>query len=1528
MNLKTTNYLLNSSMRGRKLEKYNIQEKIREVSAIQFGIMSPEEIQRRSVVEVQYPEMFETSSSSQPKIGGLMDPRLGPTNPQAECHTCGKRMETCPGHFGHIDLVRPVYHPGFIDTVLKVVRCVCHVCGRLLVYPSDIPETATSVHDMQDIIKTKRKKYSVCGTIQTTKGNEDDEDFAEWQQQGCQAAQYRYKKENMQIQYFLSKDDELHELTAQAALAIMQKITDEDATRLGFKSLSRCRPEWLILTVLPVPPPTVRPSLLMDNKRGEDDLTFKLADIIKANNNIFKHEQKGTPPNRLSGLIGLLQFHVATYINNDFPNWGIAQQRSHRPIKGIIQRFNTKSGRLRGHLMGKRGDFTARTVIGGDPNVSIQELVMPEAIARILTFPERVNDYNREWLYGLIQNGPNEYPGARMVVKSDGTKIDLRYCTTVIELSAGDVVERHLQDGDIVIFNRQPSLHKMSMMGHRIKVMSNSTFRFNLATTTPYNADYDGDEMNVHVPQSYLSRSEVEQIMMVSTQIISPKNSTPVIGIIQDALLGAALMSSKSTFFTKGEVMQFCGLLKDWNGEMPDPTILKPQLMWTGKQIFGLLISKTLDYRKKSNINKDHPKMIDNIMEDSMVIIVKGELMTGVLDKKSLGVSGGSLIHTIFNDYGPEKVTHFIDQIQWLCNHHLLHRGFSIGIGDCILEKDSYREHIKTQVGDAIKEVYKLMESEEQTEGKKLEERINKILNGATNTLGKYVQNHISKQNNLITMVNAGSKGNHLNISQIMALVGQQNLAGKRIPMSYFLRTLPHFDIGDEGPKARGFVKSSYYDGLSPLELFFHTVGGREGLVDTAIKTADTGYTMRRLVKSMEDVRVTYDRTVRNAQSEIIQFLYGEDNMDSCKLELQALHVKLSDSDRFADEQLEEQFLKVQHTMPFIDREKFEEIVEKEWDQLQEHADYLENVFYKNKEKRLIHSPIHWDRLIKRIKNQRDIHMDAEGEHGEDLFNCIYIVTQIDILIQRIKPVPLFEIMLRKHAYSHRLIYDLEFTIADFHRFIRTIEDTCRRAQVQPGEVVGTVAAQSIGEPAQQMTLNTFHFSGISSRNVTLGVPRLTEIINVSKNPKHPSISIYFPDEHSDKLQVKRFKERLAYTILGSLLEVDGDDCQNNVVSSVSDEFEMEPYMEDTYLIQFSHEELQTMKNQMIRLVFDMVLLEEKGLTTAAIAHHINDLFQGDIRCVYSDQNAPKALIHVRIMDSSDGLTEEDMLLFLQEIYKNVQQMPLCGIFGIDKVFMLRDMLNFNNWILETEGSNYKEILTLPYVDAGRTISNSPYEVNQVLGIEAARQCVIDEIRAVMERYGIAVQYRHLALLSDVMTHHGYLMAISRHGINRIDAGPLTKATFEEMADMLLEAAVNAKVDDLDGVSARIILGLQAYSGTGSFGLFYPSGKETSTHEMYQQQLEKIKESLRKRKLEEKLPQHAGNTLSQEVDGRQTQRPRPISPAYGNQSYRPISPAYSQAPPTPPTPNRRHPSPLQRTEPSKKSKKTDIFGWL
>lgn len=341
--------------------------------------------------------------------------------------------------------------------------------------------------------------------------------------------------------------------------------------------------------------------------------------------------------------------------------------------------------------------------------------------------------------------------------------------------------------------------------------------------------------MNVHAPQSYLARVEIEKLLMVPTQVISPKGSTPVIGIIQDALLGASILTHKSTFMEQSMVMQICMYIQNFDGNLPEPAILKPKRMWSGKQIVSLLIPNTLYMKKKSNVfnGKKGENPWIQIEKDNLVVIERGMLMTGIFDKKTLGISGGSIIHLIFKDYGPERTKLFLNEIQFITNYFLLHHGFSVGISDCILEQ-SYREVIFGMIRKAMVAVEEIQATE--TYNAKTETKINRILNGVHADVASYVKDNCPLENSLARMVRSGSKGNPLNLAQMMGVLGQQNVCGQRVPPTHSGRSCAHVERGDIGPKAGGFVGNPYYDGLTPLEVLFHTMGGREGLVDTAIK--------------------------------------------------------------------------------------------------------------------------------------------------------------------------------------------------------------------------------------------------------------------------------------------------------------------------------------------------------------------------------------------------------------------------------------------------------------------------------------------------------------------------------------------------------------------------------------------------------------------------------------------------------------------------------------------------------------------
>ena len=479
---------------------------------------------------------------------------------------------------------------------------------------------------------------------------------------------------------------------------------------------------------------------------------------------------------------------------------------------------------------------------------------------------------------------------------------------TIFFLQCGYKVERHVRDGDLVIFNRQPTLHKMSMMGHRVKVLPWSTFRMNLSDTSPYNADFDGDEMNLHVPQSMETRAEVENIHITPRQIITPQSNKPVMGIVQDTLTAVRKMTKRDVFIDKEQMMNLLMFLPSWDGKMPVPAILKPKPLWTGKQLFSLIIPGNVNCMR---LHSTHPDEENNgpyhwiSPGDTRVLIENGELVMGILCKKTLGTSEGSLMHICQLEVGHRLNGLFYGDIQTVVNNWLLLEGHSIGIGDTIADPATYQDILTTisqskiEVNEVIQKAHK--DDLEPTPGNTLrqtfENMVNRILNDARDKTGGSAKRSLTEFNNFKVMVVAGSKGSDINVSQVIACVGQQNVEGKRIPFGFRKRTLPHFVKDDYGPESRGFVENSYLAGLTPSEFYFHAMGGREGLIDTAVKTAETGYIQRRLIKAMEACMVNYDGTVRNSVGQLIQLRYGEDGLAGEAVEFQQLKtITLSNS--------------------------------------------------------------------------------------------------------------------------------------------------------------------------------------------------------------------------------------------------------------------------------------------------------------------------------------------------------------------------------------------------------------------------------------------------------------------------------------------------------------------------------------------------------------------------------------------------------------------------------------------------------
>ena len=690
-----------------------------------------------------------------------------------------------------------------------------------------------------------------------------------------------------------------HKLTPADIRARMEKIPNEDLTPLGINP-DVARPEWTILTVLPVPPVTMRPSIILENgQRSEDDLTHKLVDIIRINQRFKENQDAGAPQLIIEDLWELLQYHVTTYLDNEVAGCPPARHRSGRPLKTLSQRLKGKDGRFRGSLSGKRVNFSSRTVISPDPNLSVSQVGVPRAVANEMTIPVRVTSQNIEELKQVVRNGPlrpdvNAPCGANYVIRPDNRRLRLAdgNLDTVADLiEPGYTVERQLRDGDVVLFNRQPSLHRMSIMAHRVKVMEGRTFRLNPAVCPPYNADFDGDEMNMHVPQTEEARAEATILLSVHENILSPRFGGPIIGGIHDHVSGIFMLTHGTRWFTKEEALY---LLRYTHIEHMPPIGKEEEGVqyWSNKQIFSMILPDQLNmvFHASSCLNCETCKK-EMCERDAYVRIIDGILEAGTIDKKAIGAFDGQIVNRIIRHYSMRRAADFIDDLTKLSIRAIMFDGFSFGIDDEDLSKTEYGqidEVLKVAASDVTRRI-KIYEDGQlepmpgRTVEETLEMQIMQVLGKARDQTGQIAGRHLGLGNSAVVMAVSGARGSMLNLTQMAGCIGQQSVRGERIVRGYDDRTLPHFKKGDRGSDAHGFIAHSYKGGLNPTEFFFHAIGGREGLVDTAVRTSQSGYLQRRLINALQDLKVAYDGTVRSTGGRIIQFQYGEDSTDPTK---------------------------------------------------------------------------------------------------------------------------------------------------------------------------------------------------------------------------------------------------------------------------------------------------------------------------------------------------------------------------------------------------------------------------------------------------------------------------------------------------------------------------------------------------------------------------------------------------------------------------------------------------------------------
>ncbi|XP_038060034.1 DNA-directed RNA polymerase III subunit RPC1-like isoform X2 [Patiria miniata] len=1368
-------------------EQFRETDVAKKISKVCFGLMSPEQIRQQAHIHVVSKNLYQPDNAARTPIPyGVLDHRMGTSEKDNPCLTCKKPLAECLGHYGYVDLELPVFHIGYFRSIISILQCICKDCAHILLPTADRQSFLDALRrptltylqrkGLRKKISDKCRKQQNCPACMAFNGQVKKcgtlkivhEKFKSTRR-GREGAMVQFladvdiaTQHNKDLEPFLSKAQEcLNPLTVHN---LFKRIPQEDIPLLVMDSDSS-RPQDLILTRLLVPPLCIRPSVISDLKAGtnEDDLTVKLTEIIFLNDVIRKHQQAGAKMSMIMEDWDFLQLQCALYINSETSGIPLNMQPK-KATRGFCQRLKGKQGRFRGNLSGKRVDFSSRTVISPDPNLRIDEVAVPVHVAKTLTYPEKVTKANIGLMRKLVVNGCDLHPGANFIQqRHTNNKRFLKYGNrqkTAQELKYGDIVERHLMDGDIVLFNRQPSLHKLSIMAHFARVKPHRTFRFNECVCTPYNADFDGDEMNLHLPQTEEAKAEALTLMGVKSNLVTPRNGEPLIAAIQDFITGSYLLTQKDVFFDRAKACQLIASMLSQADEnlkvkLPAPAILKPRCLWTGKQIFGIIIKPNdtcgiiMNLRAKA---KNYcGKGLDLCFNDSYVVVHNSQLMCGAMDKSVLGSgSKNNIFYILLRDYGESYAADAMSRLARLCPFFLSNRGFSIGIGDVtpgeglVSAKMDLLTAGYTKCDEYINdlETGKLQTQPGCSEEETLEAMILKELSVIRDHAGKACLKELHKSNSPLTMAVCGSKGSFINISQMIACVGQQAISGHRIPNGFEDRALPHFKRHSKVPAAKGFVKNSFYTGLTPTEFFFHTMGGREGLVDTAVKTAETGYMQRRLVKSLEDLCSHYDGTVRNSMSDIIQFEYGADGLDPAMMEAK---------DKPAD------FDRVLHhiTSKFSCREEY-------------------------------------------TMSSQALHSEAYGViDGSDFKMCSPDFRQelkcyIDSVCEKIRTCRA-QCGLSEVQQERNVLYQLErITPTQLQEFLSMCRSKHMRARIEPGTAVGAVGAQSIGEPGTQMTLKTFHFAGVASMNITLGVPRIKEIINASKNISTPIITAQL-DIDDDADFGRLVKGRIEKTKLGEVSE-----------------FIEEVFLPDNCFI-------------LIKLDMDRINLLKLEVNAESVRISI---CASKLRVKHQNVEVISASM-VTVMPQETS--KSSMYYTLQFLKENLTDVVIQGISSVSRaVIHIDDKGSKALYKLLVEGDNLQAVVATRGVKGTTTTSNNTSEMEKTLGIEAARRTIIEQIEYTMVSHGMSIDHRHVMLLADLMTYKGEVLGITRFGLAKMKESVLMLASFEKTADHLFDAAYHGQKDAICGVSECIIMGIPMNIGTGIFKLLHKAEKISS----------------------------------------------------------------------------------------------------
>lgn len=1283
-----------------------------EVNSIQFGILSDDDISNMAVCVID-------KTTLAVDHGSVYDPRMGCVQngdmTGQLCITCGADIWECSGHFGMINLNTPIIL--FHKQVVTLLKCFCLNCYRIrcssqnfrtfesasdyLQNLSNCNHCGTPTHDIKFIVGD--------ATIVMTTVNEQ-------------------------------KEKKVKELSPQYIKRIFDIISDEDVKLLCLDP-TMVHPRNYVLTKFPVVPTCCRPKMMAGDNVSDDDLTLILVDILKANRYIETHEMKDDPV-MFKKMLETIKIKTMAYCDNS--RGKATHSTNHKPLSGIKERINCKNGHMRQNLAGKRVDRTGRTVLGPDPTVKLNEIVIPREIADILTIPEYVTNLNIEILHRLVNEGK-----ASTIVKKSGVKINVAHARIVkgtklvhgdtiirighgeipvldckmnllesdivkhangqmeparlpqvrnIELDVGDVVERYLKDGDPLFLNRQPTLHRNGMLGMSAVIKPGKTFRFNLAITKGFNADFDGDEGNIYCCKSQCAQAELKYVVDVKDRMLSAQTNKPEQCMVQDSLLAAYLMTCKPQPMSR-EDFQNC-LFRSNKYDL-----FFPQKTYDARDLF--------QYIMPSDFNVTYPKLV----------IKNGRLIEGYFDKTSLGSTPRSIIRLLHIEYDKHVAADFIDNMQFLTHAWLEMNPFSIGLDDCFPNDDDSIDKIVQNVHKYFLEA-KLVSSTVKSKNVR-EAKINIALNSAKDIGLRIAMESLAPDNKIRDTVVSGSKGDYFNIAQITGLLGQQNISNCRVEttLTNHTRTMVHYPYmifdNEQQYESRGFVSSSFLKGMNPKEMFFHAMTGRKGITDTALGTAVHGYIQRSIDKLNEDLQIAYDGTVIDAGRYVHQFAYGNTGFDPSL-------VTLRDG---------------------------------------------------------LTIPVEIDRLCARLNTNNDdyaIRTLTQDEIDDIVMRCEW---------KRPPSVPseIADSIWAKHEiYLRRELGCACIADEKYEEFKRIIIDKYFTCLVTPGECVGIIGAQSIGEMQTQSNLDTFHTAGKLQYS---GISRFEEILKITKKLQNPTMTIYFKTRYNtaDELRRDIGSSIVGYTLADIVVDDPVQKANNQWLIKLKKKMLFSVYLT-------------------LDVICDVIESETDFMVECDIVGPLSILFT---------INTPTVVKRRRgcCVSGDDDTTLTANVKKKQVVIDHLLSIQVCGIDGIKAMHLDRD--EHGEFYIVTEGSNFKKMLCHQLVDIKRLYTNDIWGFYECLGIAATKAMLLADIKRCIS----GVNDCHPRLLVDKMTWSGRPLSITRYTMKTNNVGPISKSTFEQCMDFLLSAAHKGELDDLKGVSSSSVTGKHVPVGTNCMTL-------------------------------------------------------------------------------------------------------------